>query len=133
MNWDNLVAALLAEIADVPEIAAIVGSRVVFASEGAPYVVPGIEATIISDTVDELWEPVTIQFDLFGRDFAEVRTLERILRGRYHKQLPIPIGGLNVWAQYSDGTVLASPGRDKFFGRAIRFTFTPLRAAYTGG
>jgi hypothetical protein len=132
MNWDSVVAALLAEVADVPEIAAIVGGRVYFAGSGA-FVVPSVELTIVADTVSELWEPVTVQFDVWAKSFTDVRTIERILRRRYHHQLPIPIGGLNVWAQYSDGTVLASPERDKFFGRALRFTFTPLRAAYTGG
>lgn len=133
MRWDELIRALLAEIAGIEEIAAIVGTRVIFATEGADYVVPGIEATILTDTVTELWEPTTVQFDIFGRTFQQVATIERILRTRYHRHLPIPIGDVTCWAQYSDGTMLQTPARDKFFARAVRFTFTPLRAAYSGG
>jgi len=132
MNWDRVVEGLLAEIANVPEIAAIVGSRVIFAGAGK-WIVPSIEATVITDTTREQWAPCTLQLDVWGKTFDHVTTIERILRQRYHTQLPIPIGELRCWAQYSDGTVLASPERDKIYGRALRFTFTPLRAAYTGG
>lgn len=132
MRWDDVVSALLAEIAGIAEVAAIVGDRVIFAGS-SPWRVPSIEATIIADTEGELWAPCTVQLDVWAKTLAEVATLERILRARYHSQLPIPIGEVTCWAQYSDGTVLASPDRDKVSGRALRFTFTPLRAAYSGG
>lgn len=132
MNWDLFVTAILEEIANTAEIAAIVGSRVILAGSGK-WIVPSVEATLIADTEGELWAPFTLQLDVWSKDFEEVRAIERILRRRYHAQLPIPIGELRCWAQYSDGTILASPERDKVYGRALRFTFTPLRAAYTGG
>lgn len=132
MNWDRVAEALLAEIAGIAEIAAIVGTQVIFAGSGK-WIVPSVEATVIADTEGELFAPCTIQLDVWAKSFDHVRTIERVLRQRYHNQLPIPIGDLTCWAQYSDGTVLASPERDKVYGRALRFTFTPLRAAYSGG
>lgn len=133
MIWDRFLVALMQEVADDPTVAGVVGSRVIFATEGADYVVPGLEVSVLSDTVSELWNPLTIQFDIFARTFEQCAAVERVLRSRYHSQIPVTIGGMDVFAQYSDGTVLQLPARDKFFARAVRFTFTPLRAAYSGG
>lgn len=132
MNWDQVVAAFMAELAAAPEITAIFGDRIRLASP-KDFAVPLLEVTVIGDTEGELWAPVTIQVDLWADEFTSVRDAERYIRGRYYAPLPIPIGALTCWAQYSDGTNLAVPERDGFFGRAIRFTFTPLRAAYQGG
>ena len=132
MNWDILLDAFTGEVAAMPAVVALAGEAVRYGGE-VEHEVPSCVIRMISDTESELWAPVTVQVDLFHKSAAVVLTAERALRRRYHADLPIPIGNLNAWAQYSDGTVTASPERDGYFGRALRFTFTPLRAAYSGG
>lgn len=131
INWDDVLAGFLAELAAAPELTAIYGDEIRLAGS-AEHVVPLLEATMIADGESELWAPITVQVDLWNKSLTDVRAAENYIRGRYHSQVPIPIGGIPCWAQYSDGTLLAEPGRDGYFGRALRFRFTPLRAAYQG-
>lgn len=93
---------------------------------------PLLEHSLIADSETELWAPCVFQFDIFARTIDEVLLAERILRRLFHQDMPIDLDGLSMWAQYTPGgeAPLASPDRDGFFGRAIRFTFTPLRERY---
>lgn len=133
MNWQIVLAGLLADLAAAPTLSAIYGSAVRLSGAGVDHLVPSIDVTLIADTENELWAPATFQIDLWNSHLSDVVTAESFIRSVYHAPLPIEIGGLSCFAQYTDGTTIASPERDGYYGRALRFTFTPLRAAYTGG
>jgi len=132
VNWDLVLAGFAADLAATAEIMAAVGDAVYQGGE-VPHRVPSVVIRMLGDAESELWAPVTLQVDIFHKSFTTVRALENIVRRRYHAPLPIPIGGLNCWAQFTGGSSTTLPERDGYTGRALRFTFTPLRAAYTGG
>lgn len=116
----------------MPAISSRVGTSVQLAGE-VEHEVPSVQVHIVGDTEGELWAPVAVQVDIFHKSMTEIRAMESAIRTRYQAPLPIPIGNLTCWSQFTGGAMLETPSRDKYHGRAIRFTFTPLRAAYTGG
>lgn len=132
MNWDLVIKGLLDELAAQPTLSAIFGEDIFLGGE-QEHVVPSIQAHNLADTETELWAPVTVQFDFFHAELSKVITAENFVRVRYRAPLPIPIGNLTCFVQFEGGADLETPTRDRYFGRAIRFTFTPLKAAYTGG
>lgn len=131
MNWDLVIEGFMAELAAMAAIASRFGDKVQLAGQ-VEHEVPSVQVHVIADTEGELWAPVTVQVDLFHRRMADILAAEDAIRTRYRAPLPIPIGNLTCWAQFTGGSMLETPSRDKYHGRAIRFTFTPLRAAYTG-
>lgn len=136
MMWDQVLERLKVLLAADVILAAIFAERMRMATfTGLPFspVEPTLEWSLIGDAEGELWAPCIIQFDLWASEMAELIAGERRLRTMFHQPLPFDIGGgVKVWGEYSDGTMLASPSRDGFAGRAIRFRFTPLRSQYAG-
>ncbi len=129
MMWDQLMARLMTLLEANPVIAAIYGGAIRMAGS-SEFRDPVLEWTMIGDTETELWAPMLIQFDQWTRTAVELRQSEFHLRALFHRDLPIVIDGVQLWAQYSDGTILAMPDRHTQFGRALRFRFTPLRRQY---
>jgi hypothetical protein len=93
--------------------------------------VPLLEWSVLFDSETELWEPVTIQFDQWLTDDEDLRRSEQRLRSLFHRPSSFDLDGIPGFAQYVDGAMLATPDRASYIGRAIRFRFTPLRAAYS--
>jgi hypothetical protein len=135
MKWDVVLERIRGAIAGSPILFGLYGNRVRMAGpwslERLPEM-PLLEYSLVTDSESELWAPCVFQFDLFAREIDDNLTGERMLRRLFHQDLPIDLGGLVMWAQYNpnDGAILSTPDRDGFFGRALRFTFTPLRDKY---
>lgn len=135
MMWDQVLKRLVATVEQDVVLSGIYGTAMRLAGTGKtfePAAAPILEWTIIGDTESELWSPVIIQFDQWALTLGVVTTSERRLRTLFHQDLPTEYGGVIMWAQYEEGSVLASPDRNGFAGRAIRFRFTPLRERYAG-
>lgn len=130
MMWDRIIEALRTVILADAVLAPIYGDRVRMASASAtPFVpdVPILEYSVIGDVERDQWAPTIIQFDQWAPDVEVAVESERRLRRIFNPELPQHFAGLYMWAQYVDGTVLATPDRNGFAGRAVRFRFTPLR------
>ena len=130
MMWDQIIARVIEQIENDPTMAQLFGDRIRAAQGSSELEVPLLEWMLIGDTEDELWAPTVIQFDLWNATAEDNRLAEARLRAMYHQDLPIVVGGLMMWAQYNDGSVLAEPDRSGFIGRALRFRFTPLRRGF---
>jgi len=129
VRWDAVGAAASSTVVLDPVLAGLFGDAIRMAGSG-DHVVPLLEWSLIGDTETELWAPCTVQWDIWHREFASLRQAERRLRLLFHAELPVTIAGVGMWSQYVDGSVLASPARDNYFGRALRFQMTPLRHLY---
>jgi len=92
--------------------------------------VPLLEHRLIADSEDELWSPVVIQWDQWHESMAAIIAGERQLRLLFHVETQRDYAGIPMWSQYVDAEWIASPDRDGYFGRAIRFRMTPLRERY---
>lgn len=129
MKWHEVMRVVIdAALADTG-LAAIYGTNMRVAGEGT-IVGTVLEYALIADGETELEAPCTIQFDQWCLTMSELARSEQRLRRLFHRELPTPFDGLGMWAQYQDGASLASPNRDGYFARAIRFRFTPLRDRY---
>lgn len=134
MMWDRVIERLLVIIAEDGILSSEFGDRIRMAGSGAA---PSprdslLEYTHIADSEGELWAPCVFQFDIWAPQMARVTVAERRLRQLFNPPLPTDYGGVMMFAQYVDGTMLASPDRNGFSGRGIRFRFTPLRERYAG-
>ena len=129
MMWDHVMVRVLAVIKGDTELASIFGDHIRMTGTGAQQT-PGLEYMLIADSENELWAPAIFQFDLWTTSAVTARDAERRLRHLFHKDIPQEIGGLMLWTVYTDGSMLATPDRSNYTGRALRFTFTPLREQY---
>lgn len=130
MMWDRVIEALRTVILADAVLAPIYGDRVrMAAASDTPFEpkVPILEYSLIGDVEREQWAPTIIQFDQWAPDDETAVASERRLRRLFNPELPTSYDGLFMWAQYVDGTILATPDRNGFVGRAVRFRFTPLR------
>ena len=86
---------------------------------------------LVADGENEQWAPCTLQWNLWTADLASNVAAERALRRLFTADLPVNLGTVyTVSSEYVDGDVLATPDRDGYFGRAVRFRHTPLREQY---
>lgn len=133
--WDRVLAAIAAVCAADDVLISVYGGSMRLAGTG-DHRVPLLEFQLIGDGETELWAPCTIQFDQFTKDdtaidgMAQLIASEQRLRALYHTDLPVDINGVGMFCEYAGGDVLASPSRDGYYGRAIRFRLTPLRRQY---
>lgn len=130
MMWDRVIEACRTVILADADLVAILADRVRMATPtGTPFdpKVPVLEYSLIADAERDQWAPTIIQFDSWAPDPEVAIAIERRLRRIFNPELPREYAGLFMWAQYVDGTILATPDRNGFSGRAVRFRFTPLR------
>ncbi len=130
MMWDRVIEACRTVILEDGILAGIYADRVRMAtSSGTPFnpKTPVLEYSVIGDVERDQWAPVILQFDQWSPDVETAVASERRLRRIFNPELPQEFAGLFMWAQYVDGTILATPDRNGFVGRAVRFRFTPLR------
>lgn len=129
MMWDQVILRIAALLRSDDTLVGIFGSSMQMAGT-SPLRVPMLEWTLIADGESELWAPCVIQFDQWHTEAAMIVQSERRLRSLLHVPRAIVLDGLYLSGQYQDGSVLASPDRNGFDGRAARFLFLPLRARY---
>lgn len=132
MMWDRVIVRLLEQLESDPKIVELFGDRIRMTGSGeAPTPAASIlELMLIADSERETDAPCVIQFDVWAPKMEITAAGERRLRQLFNQPLPVDYGEGPMWAQYLDGTTLASPNRDGFSGRASRFRFTPLRERY---
>lgn len=135
MMWDKVMAAILATLTTDATVDELFGDRIRVTGSGeAPSPRASLlEYMLITDTEREVDAPCVIQFDVWAPTMEAVARGERRLRQLFNQPLPVQLEGVGpCWMQYLDGTMLASPNRDGFSGRGVRFRFTPLREKYAG-
>ena len=129
MKWHQVVKVAIDEILADPILAGIYGENVRKMGTGSQ-LVPGLEWMVIGDAEDELWNPITIQWDQWCHTWEDAVASEQQLRRLFHQDLPISLGGVGMWVQYADRAELSDANRDNFAGVALRFRYTPLRSKY---
>lgn len=131
MMWDYIITQIIALLRLDSVMQAVYGENIRMAATGEQ-LVPGLQLTLLGDTVQELWAPMLIQFDQFiaHSDSTSLKRSEHRLRGLFHRDLPIQLGDVQAWVHYEDSTTLQMPDRSGILGRAIRFRITPLRLQY---
>lgn len=132
MMWDRVIEAIRATLLADARIVELFDDRIRMTGTGAAPSPKAsmLEYMLIADTERETDAPCVIQFDVWAPKMDETAAGERRLRQLFNRQLPEDFGAGQMWAQYLDGSVLASPDRDGFSGRGVRFRFTPLRERY---
>lgn len=129
MKWHQVIDEMLTAILAESGLVGIYGTAIRRAGS-APFMAPSLEWDLLGDTEGELWAPCIVQLDQWCTSQLALSQSEQRLRRMFHRELPTSYGSLLMWSEYEDGATLASPDRDGYFARAIRFRFTPLRDRY---
>lgn len=137
MRWDAVLQAILAEAEADTTLAGIYGDAIRLGGDTAPDQ-PALNIRLITDSVDELWEPMIVQWDQWTRSDTQLVQSERALRALFVHEVPVSIQGVYMWAQLEDGAELGQitgtgPDRLNLFGRAIRIRYTPIRERLRAG
>lgn len=130
MRWPEVLEAIATAAAADSVLTGIYGTAIRQAGSAA-FEVPALEHTLIADGEAEQWAPHTVQWDQWCETQADLINSERALMRLFHHDVPVVIGGLGMWALFTEGAELSSPDRDGVHGRAVRFRFTPIRERYT--
>lgn len=137
MRWDDVLEAVVGVAqADATIRTLLQLSEIRSEVEWAEHVVPGLTFHHVSDGVSELWEPSTIQADIWMTTLEDVVTVERALRRLLDHDLPTTLETVYCYAQFTDGASLGAamgPDRNNYFGRAARFRISPIRDALRSG
>lgn len=129
MMWDRVMAYVKDLIEADPALVPDFGTS--FRKAGtSEFKVPSIEWHLLSDTENELWAPMLVQFDIWHSSAATVRRAELRFRALFHHGPSVEFDGYTVMSEYADGNDLATPTRSGFTGRGLRFRFEPLRQRY---
>lgn len=137
MRWDDVLEAVTAEAVADPVLVALWGAKCVRMAGDNEYRAPGVDVRLVSDTITETWEPVTIQFDVWGASGAELAAGMRALHQLFDHEVPTTIQGVYMWSTYTEGSELGfasmGPDRGNVFGRAVRFSMIPVREDLRAG
>jgi hypothetical protein len=128
MRWPEVVTVLLDTVEADPVLSGIFGVDIYRAGD-RKLKVPALEYTIISDTEEENFNPLRIQWDVFVRMDADLVAAERRLRRLFHHDLPTEIGGITMWAEYVARQDMQGL-MDGIRGSSTDFRFTPVRSRY---
>jgi hypothetical protein len=124
--------AAIAELRSVPRLVEILGSvdrirrRVGIAN------VPGVEYTIVTDSIEENTAPVLVQFSIFAQNWNEMDEIEEILFSHLHHDGSVTIQGVPMFARYAGGRSIDDPA-EGVMSRAVDYQFTLAREGVNNG
>ena len=128
MRWDHVVEATLQAVESDPILSALFGNHV-YRSGDRDFAVPSLDWTLFSDVETDRFNPLRILWDVFTRADEDQISAERALRRLFHRDLPVVISGVRMWAEYA-GRVEIQGLPDGIRGSATDFVFTPIRSRY---
>lgn len=97
------------------------------ASSARKVTVPSVDYRIITDTIDENFNDLTLQVDLWAEGIRVAGLIERRIRMLSHKDVYQVLGGERWLLQYEDGRTLDFPSDPGVIHRALDFHFSLLR------
>lgn len=129
MNWPDVMREIVALLeGDAELMTALGGAYIVSAPSTRPAKIPSIEWRIISDYEEEVFNPITVQFDYWS--VATDSTIEARLRARLNRPGRFRyVGSIYMATLFEDSfDVEYKPG---FRHKIMRFRFIPLRRRAT--
>lgn len=129
MKWPVVVEEVMTLLVADPVISGIYGTAI-RENGSTKFTAPSLEWMLVADGIAEQWAPCVLQLDQWCLSSADLKRSEQRLFRLLHRELPSAFGALTMFAQYVDSETLASPDRDGYFARAVRFRFTPLQDRY---
>lgn len=128
MRWDFALTEWRDRlIGDANLLALLDGPHIYPASSGREVRIPSVDYRIITDTVDENFNDITIQVDLWAKGPRVAGLIERRIRTLSHADVARAIGGERWWMQYEDSRTLDFPSDPGVIHRALDFRFILLR------
>lgn len=128
MRWDFAITEWRSHLVDDAELVALLGGRHIYPASSARQVrIPSVDYRIITDTIDENFNDLTVQVDLWAEGPRVAGLIERRIRMLTHKDVYQVLGNERWLLQYEDGRTLDFPSDPGVIHRALDFRFSLLR------
>lgn len=126
MRWDDVLEAVFDQMNADATLLSIYGTAIRMGGVHE-FTIPSLEFFVVSNTQNELWEPITVQMSQFTKSMTALANSDRRLRQLFDHDNMVTIQGVTMWSRWEDGGDLVGPSRQGFYGMAARFRFTPIR------
>lgn len=129
MRWPAVITAVLDLLEADPQLSAALGGAHVYeAVTGRESRIPSLEYTVVADTEAENTEDVVVQLDVIAHGMTAAIAIETRVRALLALQLPVTIGGIEMWSMFEGGRNVPFPAQGGAVQRALDFRFTPARS-----
>jgi len=128
MRWPDALLAISTAAAADTTLVSLFGSSIRMKGQ-TTHVVPGIEYMLISNVIDEVMEPMVVQWDIFASTLDALGQAETALMRLFDHETDVSIAGVAMLCSYIDGVALDAPNMDNIYARAIRFQYELVRTA----
>lgn len=126
MRWDDVLRAVTTRMADDAVLQSIYGDAI--RKMGThKWIVPSLDYMMVSRTVNELWEPMTVQFSQWVKTMDDLSSSEKALSRLFDHENMVVIEGITMWAFFEEGGDLTGPENEGYYGAASRYRFIPIR------
>lgn len=128
MNWPDVMTEITALLEGDADLMSVLGGAYIFEGQSTrPVRVPSIEWLLVGDIEEEVFNPITVQFDYWA-NIKDAPTIEGRLRMRLNRPGTFRvIGGIYMATLYEDGYEIEYPRGPGIKHKALRFNFIPLR------
>lgn len=129
MRWDAVAIAIGQAAANDATLLEIYGAANIRQKAAAQdHLTPGLGFWLVTDAGTELWEPQIWQWDQWCDTWEDLVASERALRKLFDHDLEVTIQGVYMFSVFTEGAELTDdPDRAGFYGRAVRFRYSPIR------
>lgn len=132
MQWVAVTEAWSAKLmADSALTTALGGLHLYAAQAQRPVRIPSVEYLWKGDRLEESWNPMVLQVDLWAKTSRAAATIEGRIRTLTHHDLQQVLGSLRLWMRYRDGRTLDFSAEPGVIHRVLEFDVTILRDKYT--
>jgi hypothetical protein len=126
--WNRCVEASLTVLQNDSEMMALLGGKHIYRSRSrASIQIPGVYYSVVGNSLNENYSPVTLQWDIFGRSAQEVSDIEVRLFKLLHSEYPIDFpNSFRAWCQFQNGFDFGESDQNVYH-RAVEYRYTPPR------
>lgn len=127
MTWDRVMTQIIALLESDAVLLEALGGLNIYSSEASrAVIVPSVVWYLLGDQLDELLNPMQVQFDYFAPSREQAVVIEDRLRSNLHYPVRREIGGIDMATLYEDRFEhdYTTPGQVHV---SLRFEFQPVR------
>ncbi len=125
--WDRVVEQLLIMLKADSQIGLLLEGSNIYRNRSRPRIqTPEVTYTVVSNTLEQNYAPLVLQWDIWALDMDAVSHIEQRLFQLMHSDLPKTIGTLRLWSQFTLGYDFPSE-EETIAHRAVEYKYTPAR------
>lgn len=128
MIWDKVVEGVIQLLQNDETLSELLGGKHIYRNRSrASIQVPGVFYSVISDSLEENYSPVVLQFDMWTKSAEKMSQVQLRVFQLLHSDLPVELPNeLKCWSQFINGFDFGEDDQSVYH-RAVDYRFTPAR------